>query len=229
MTTSFVSLDETIDTAISFLDGADAIDRNIFKQWVYLGLRQIGPSNAWVKDATLYVEDFMFRKPDDCYKLIDVALFTDQNQELSYAYRGQGTRIHSNRRLQTLSNSTNPITNVIDLSEDPYYLHVGTTQDQLGSIVSYAKIKYLQLPIDEDGNPKIPENHVFAIAMFIVWRWTAKDKSNWHVSTQAKQDWIEQRNIAKSLNRLPSQLEGTEIARKWMTMIPNFKKLYKSF
>lgn len=227
--TNFVSIDEAIDTAMSFIEGADAIDRNIFRQWVYLGLRQIGPSKDWIKDATLYADDFTLRKPDDCYKLIDVALFTATNQELSYAYRGAGTRIHSNRKLQTLSTSTRPITNVIDLSEDSYYLHFGTTQDQLGSLVSYAKIKYLQLPVDEDGLPKIPENHVFAIAMFIVWRWTAKDKNNWHLAPQAKADWLEQRNIAKSLNRLPSQLEGTEIARKWMTMLPNFSKLYKSF
>lgn len=232
MTTQFVSIDETIDTAISFIEGADSVDRNIFKQWAYLALRQIGPSKAWFKDATLYPDDFTLRKPDDCYKLVDVALFTSIGQELSYAYRGTGTRIHNaNQPAVVNANSTGfAITSVIDLSEDSYYLHLGSTQDQAGSLVSYAKIKYLQLPIDENGQPKIPEGQVFAIAMFIVWRWISKSQNRSGIDIQqAKQDWIEQRNMAKSLNRLPSQLEGTEIARKWLTMLPNFRTLYKSF
>ena len=229
MLEQFVSVDETINTALSFIEAADTMDRVIFRQWAYLALRQIGPSKAWVKDATLYPEDYVLRKPDDCYKLIDVALFTEANQELDYAFRGQGTRIHNNRRLLNVVNTTNPITQVIDLSEDAIYLHLGTSVTQASSLVAYAKISYLQLPVDENGQPMIPESQVMAIAMFIVWRWTAKQRENVSESALAKQDWIEHRNMAKSLNRLPSQLEGTEIARKWMTMLPNFTRTFKGF
>lgn len=226
MNTKFVSVDEVVATAESFIGPVSATDRNLMRQWAYLGLRNIGASKAWVETCVIYPKELEARKPDDMYKAIDLALYNASNVELYFAFRGTGTRIHSPKNLQSRNQQYLPeFGAVIDVSEDNFYFHLGSN----GSDVAYIKLKYFKLPIDENGLPLIPEDHVLAIAFFIQWIWSKRKGDNRSEIDQNKRDWKIERAKVRSANNMPSQLETDEINRKWMSMIPNFNLGQKSF
>ena len=219
MTTKFVPVDEVVATAETFIGPQSATDRNVMKQWAYLGLRNIGPSKVWIENCILYAKDLEMRKPDDMYKPIDIALFTENNAEVKFAYRGTGLPIHAPKNSITRSGLYQPeFGAVIDLSDDNYYFHLGSN----GGNVSYAKLKYFKLPIDENKMPLIPEDHVLALAFFIQWIWSKRKGDNRSEIEQNRQDWVKEKRRVRSNNQLPSQIEADEINRKWMSMIPNF-------
>src|SRR6185295_5537488 len=134
-TSSFVPVNQVIATAMSVLEGADTIDRAYFKEWVYLGLLEIGPNLVWYDEAILYPDGFTLKKPEGFKEAIDLALYDVNHAEIRYAYRGLGTRAHASDN--GLINSAQYFPSLgapVDLSEDTYYFQLGSNSTQ----VSYA-------------------------------------------------------------------------------------------
>jgi hypothetical protein len=222
MKRKFVPLEEVVATAMTLVVPADDSDRNVFRQWAYLGLRDIGPTNAWVDDCVLYPEELKLPKPEYMYKPITLALYDANNTELLYAYRGSGRRVHSPSNSITADGVYDPnFGAVIDVSEDAYYFHLGSN----ATSVSYAKLKYLKLPVDENNNIMFPEDTVLAIALFIRYMWAARSNSN--MVTVYERSWVMARNAARGRSKTPTTMEADEIVRKWITLIPRLK--YKEF
>jgi hypothetical protein len=214
--TKFVPLNQVTAEAASIIKGSTEKDRLLFKQWVYRGLREIGPGKQNIDVCTLYPVDLSFKKPEDCASIIDVALFSSTGEELKYTYRFGKSRIHRSRNsyindgVYSLS-----VDALVDVSEDDFYIHMGSN----GNTVDKAVVRYFKFPIDEEGMPKIPEDQVFALMLFIRYMWAMRDNDNRSEIEQNYNMWLRERDRAKSRNKMPSMLEGKQIAKNWMSLI----------
>ena len=222
---SFVPVDNVVAIAMSMNEQADTIDRAFLRDWIYLGLQEIGPNTAWYDEATLYPTDYSLRKPDNMHSAIDIALYDSDGGELSYVFRGLGTRIHE---------SDSPLTNTgdyapglgapIDLSEDAYYFHLGS--NGMESMVASAVLKYWKFPVDEHGDLMVPDSDVLALAKFVAYMMYFRkgDKQGIQLTHPI---WTAARNEARGAHKIPSQLEGKEIMRTFNSMIQ--KQRFKTF
>lgn len=208
MVSRFVPLDQVTAEAASLIGAAETKDRLLFKQWVYTALREIGVGKQNIDTCILYPKDFSFTKPQDMTSTIDIALYNSSNAELNYKYNSGRVRIHQSKTQSSTSD-------LVDLSEDDFYFHLGSN----GSDVAYARIRYFKFPVDDDGLPKIPEDQVFAIMMYIRYAWSMRKNDNRSEIDQNRQTWLAERDRAKSRNKMPSMLEGKQIAKEWMSMI----------
>lgn len=223
VTSTFASVDRVIAVATSLMENADHIDRAYFAEWIYEGLKQIGPTTAWFGEATLYPTELSFRKPQDMYEVIDIALYDSGGHEMSFTYRGNGSRIHRSDNDLVNDNVYAPSLGApIDLSEDAYYFHIGSN----GTQVAYAVVKYWKFPVNEHGELLIPEDDVFALALFCRYCYYMRkdDKTG---MAMAKNSWIAARNEQRSSHKLPSMVAGTELARSWNSMIKKVR--FKTF
>lgn len=212
----FVPLDQVTAEAMTVIGDADNKDRLIFRQWVYRALREIGVGKQNVEVCNLYPKDLSMQKPDDCTSIIDIALFDVNNNEMLYKYHSGASRIHQNRNTYAADGTYSPsVGSIIDLSEDDYYIHLGSNASE----VAYAKIRYFKFPVDEDGLPKIPEDQVFAITMFIRYMWSMRKNDNRSEIDQNRYTWLSEKAAAKARSKMPSMLEGKQIAKTWMSMI----------
>lgn len=228
VSTSLVPADQVIATATSVLEGSDTIDRAFFKEWIYLGLIELGPNLSWYGEATIYPADFSFKKPSDMHSAIDLALYDSQGKELRYVLRGKGGRIHVSDNEIVNDGAYSPgLGAPIDLSEDSFYYYIGTSA--ASQMVNAAILKYWKLPVDVYGNLLIPENNVMALVMFIRYMWMMRKagSGNRFDLASAKVSWIASRNEARAQNKMPSMLEGMEIARTWPSMIQKMR--FKQF
>ena len=212
----FLTIDQVTAEAMTILPGATSEDRIYAKQWAYTALREIGPSRNNIRVVDLFPDDNLtFRKPDDCQSVIDIAVFNSNNNELRSKYRSGNKRIHQPRNVfVNLGIFVEEFNSIVEISEDAHFMYMSSTATS--GHASYAKLRYFSFPVDDEGNPMFPEYTRLAIVLFIRWMWSMRTgEIN---SNQAKEDWKEQRNIAKSKQRL-NQLEFKQIAKEFNSMI----------
>ena len=217
MNSQFVSVDEAVATAMTLLPENAALNEVLARQWSYMALRNIGPTSHWFDECELYPNDnLILKKPIDMWKAIDIALFTSTGVEVNFVYRGLGKRIHREGDLD-LQNIP-----YVDLSEDNHAFYLGSN----GTSVAKAKLKYWQLPIDNDGLPKIPEGQILAIAFFIRWMWSIRQNENQSDRQISEQNYKMERNKARSEGNAPSGIEMEQIGKEWVSLIgaPQFKQ-----
>jgi len=221
----FVPASDVIATAKSVLEGADTIDRAFFHQWVYLGLKELGPNMSWFGEATIYPVEYSLRKPADLYSTIDISLYDNQDKEIRFVYRGKGSRIHeSDSELINDGTYAPSLGAPVDLSEDIYYYNLGSSEG--AQRVSYAKIKYFRMPVDENGDLMVPESDVFPLTLFLRYMWYMRKDDKQGIS-MAHPVWIAARNEARTAHKIPDMLLAGEIARTFNSMIP--KQRFKQF
>jgi hypothetical protein len=220
MTSSFVPVDQVIATGASIIEAADTVDRAYFKEWVYLGLLELGPSAAWYDEATLYPVDMALEKPKNMYNAIDLALYNASQQELLFAYRGKGKqRIHVSDNSLTNAGTYSPELGApIDLSEDTYYYHLGTN----GGSVSYAILRYWKFPTDENGDLMVPEQDVFTLSLFLKYMFCMRKDDKVGIG-QFHNLWIAARNEGRTAHKIPSGISMDEAARSWNSMIQKMR------
>ena len=228
MDSNFVHIDEPIALAMTMIPNSSTVEKAVARAWAYQGLRDIGPGQHWLEDCVLYPDsNLSMRKPDNMYKIRSIALFKRGSDgtltEQHYSYRGLGRRIHSNRNQLAADGQYDPASGApIDLSEDAYFLHLGSN----GSDVYCAKISYWKLPIDAQGMPLIAEYQVLAIALFIRWMWSLgnPDKGDRQLS---RMDYLSARTEARGKAKLPSGLEMDQAAKEFSSLlstVPTFKQ-----
>jgi hypothetical protein len=212
-TKPFLNIDEIVAHAESIIEDADEAARVVFRQWAWLGERQLGFGGFSEEVSSIVVDDLSIRKPSDLASVIDIALYDSSDLEYQFKYRDGKKRIHTGDSGQRK----------IDVSEDAYYFHLGSN----GSLITYAKLRYYAYPIDEDNNPMFPEHHLLALMLFIRWMWEMRKNKNQSAIAEARAVWIMEAQKTKAANKMPHQLKGAEIAKQWMSMID--KARYNDF
>lgn len=213
----FVTMDQVVANSATLIQDTDPKNRNIFKQWTYLAERQLGFSGEHVAAKKIYIDNLTIKKPLEYAVGIDLAIFDASDQEYKYHFRGWNKRIHNESSLVYAGTNSSLSASVyeIGISEDPFYFYLDST----GSNISYANLKYYSYPIDERGDMLIPEHHLYAIMQFNYWMWQKRKGDNQAAIGMAKDDWKSARVEAKANNKIPSMLEGRDIARMHNSMI----------
>jgi hypothetical protein len=218
MANRFLTLDEVAANAMTIVPTKSTEDRNIFKQWAWIALRDLGPSYDNIDVCTLYPSSHDLRKPQDFAMAMDIALFDSNDNELKYKFRRGKYRIHQ-QSIQTDTCGT-----VIELSESPFFFHMST--DTISDRVAYAVLRYFKLPVDKDGVPMVPETALLAIMSFIRYMWELKEGSDRLMIATTQATWNQERERAKGRFRNTNMLMGKQIAKEWMSLIgtPNFDR-----
>jgi len=223
--TALVPASRVVALAMSVLEEADTIDRAFIHEWVFEGLKQLGPNISWYDEAVLYPVEYSFKKPDNMSSAIDFALYDSQDHELRFVLRGRGSRIHqSDNQLINDGEYAPGLGAPIDLSEDSHYYNIGTSAG--AQAVAYAYIKFFKFPVDETGQLLIPEEDTMPLVYFIRHMWYLRKDDKMGIA-QSNNKWIAARNEARGAHRTPSMLVGKEIARTWNSMIQ--KQSFKIF
>jgi hypothetical protein len=211
---SYMTIDNVSAYCLTTCKTATPEDRFLFKTWIITCVRDLGPNRDWVKVSTLYPKDFSFPKPDDLVSTISIALYNASHQELCYNFNNGGQRIHTNR-FAIYEQAINDGDGIIELSEDGFYYHLSTNATD----VNYAQIKYLAMPVDEDGFPMIWEGDLMAYEAFCRWMWAKRENDNRSAIAQEYEFWVIHRDRAKGNRKMPNGIERDAIASTWLSLI----------
>lgn len=212
----YVDIDEITATALSVIADASETDRLYFRQWVYLGLKDIGPTTSDVKTAKIKQKDGFIKKPTNATSIIDIALYDLACRELRYKFQGKGRRIHERRSKNWSNDSFEPL----DLSEEGSFFVVGTRGQEL---VDYAEMTYFSLPLDTSGLPKIPAHYILALVQFIRYMYSQRVNDGRLSVNNEYSRWLQLRVEARGRNKMPTELEAKQIGKEWVTMINKFR------
>lgn len=211
------TIDEVTANAMSVVGTATAEDRNLFRNWAVLGLKQLGPNRNDVKIVQITPNsNGLIKKPDDFTHGIDLALFTTADHELQYQFNHGAARIHNDRFSLQDEEMQDAITGRVDVSEDAYYYQLGNNS----SVVGYAIIRYFAYPIDSEGIPLFDEEDLEAIVAYCRYNWSLRKNDNRSEIEQNRQIWLEERDRRKGAKKMPDSLAMRGIASRWMSLIP---------
>lgn len=220
MANQFLTIDEVTSEAMSIVPGATTEEQLLARQWAYIALREIGPSSDNIDIAILYPDNFKLIKPVDYHRVIDLALYNAQDQELITYYRNGKKRIHVPYNIYQSSEIYSPtVESYIELSEDAYAFNLSSN----AGTVAYAKLRYFKFPVDENNQPMFPEFTRYAVMMFIRYMWSLRMGDQQFGSYLA--EWKMARAEARGKAKLPNGLLYKKLATEWVTMIPNFNTL----
>lgn len=215
----FSTLDEATALAMTYTPSATTEDRLLFRTWVHQALMQIGPTSHWVKIATLTPKNGSFEKPKDMASPISIALYAGDT-EVSYTYhQSAGGRIHTNRYDIHENVVDSELVGRVDLSDDAYYYHLGDN----GSMVTSMMIRYYAMPVDRNGELLIPEDNLFACAMFCKWSWSMRKGDNQSEQMNARDTWHRELGSIRGKNKMPNMHRATEFFKRYASMINSFK------
>lgn len=212
----YLPIEEVVSNAMLSLGCEDSRDKIIFRQWAYIAMRQIGCSYLDIEIACPEVCDLSFRKPTNLISTIEVSLADVSGRSINYKY------IH-NRGLLPMDEATSLSLGygMIMLSEDDDFYHLSSN----ATCITAAEIKYYSLPVDENGDPKVPERDLLTVMSFIEFMYIKRKRimSPNLVSggdlTLFRDLWQRELMKAKGRNKMPSIHQAREIARGWMSMI----------
>ena len=220
----FLSIAEVEASASSIIGDVDDQERLYFPQWIYIAMRHIGPSKDFIKvKFGIPVENLSFPKPRDMNTMIDLSLQNQGGDELLYRYKSGTRRIHNYDRNEVRVPK-------VEVSEDANFFYLSTNASRVNdseevigndidTTVIKANVRYFALPVDDDCNILIPEERLLAIMFFIRYMvFLRRNMSRIQIS-DARREWHQERDRVKGLAKMPSMLEGKEIATLWRSMI----------
>lgn len=211
-------MDQCTAFAVASIATATNEDRLLFKNFVYQAYIDIGPNKSWLHECVVPVEDLSIKKPSDLSTLVDMALYNANDCEVPYTFHPSATtRIHVDRFLIHSAVTQQRILTRIDVAEDAWYFNLGSN----GSIVSYAKLRYLALPTDKNGDLLIPDYYQMAMMLFCRWMWSMRKNDNRSEIDQNRTYYQVERDKVKGKNKMPSPVEARAIQAAWMSLFNN--------
>jgi len=212
---NYISIDTVIARAQTTIPNADSMDKNIWREWVWMGLQDLGISDEDVKSIVLYPHEGLAKKPDDMRVMIDLNLYDAADNQLSHRFRTGGYRLYDDTRIQTIT----PIP--VDVSEDRWNIILGTNGDNVAKIV----IRYFSYPIDpETSLPLVREDETMALVYFIRFMWSMRKDDNRSEIAEKQRMWYMESDRVKARKKMESLTpeKAKTIMKSWMRLIPDF-------
>lgn len=212
---NYVSIDTVIARAQTTIPQADTMDKNIWREWVWMGLQDLGISDEDVKSVVLYPHEGIAKKPTDMRVMLDLNLYDSAGNQLSHRFRTGGYRLYDDTRIQTII----PIP--VDVSEDRWNIILGTNGNDVAKIV----IRYFSYPIDPETNlPLIREDETMALMYFIRFMWAMRKDDNRSEIAEKQRMWYMESDRIRARKKMESLTpeKAKTIMKSWMRLIPDF-------
>ena len=201
----YISIDEAVAAASSIIKNNSKEDRLIYKFWIWQAEKVIGCSFLSEDTCELIVQDLSATKPLDHVYTIDLALIDSKGGDVKYNYNGYRKRIHP---ITTLNNPS-----FIDVYESEDCIHL----DSNGTSIEKVILRYYSYPVDENGDPKIPDFHLNAIMAYVRFMHNMRNDLPYD---RDELRWKIQASKARGKNKMPNMAEGREIIDNWLTLLP---------
>ena len=227
----FCTVEEVVAAAFLRFDTQDSRDEIVFTEWAYDALREIGPGPEDIEIKCVSVDDLCFEKPCNLMQLIDLQLVGAQGEIFYYQFsqnRILDSELSNTRATPEVNNSSRIGTRYIVVSEQDKSFILSSN----ASAVAKAEMSYFTFPVDEEGNMKIRENLKLPIIAYIEYQFYTRErhklrrKGNFVTMNEIqfyKDNWIGKLRQAKGRQKMPNAVSAETIARKWNTLIPNWK------
>ena len=225
MSSRFVTIDEVVNEASTYIGEATDLERLMMRQWVYRALNLIGPADENIKVCEIAVKDYAAVIPNDCVGLsyiLDLALKDAHDNDIPYRYESGKERIHERIFTDSIPNE---IPRQTEVSVDNKTIILSNNPN-----VKKVKLRYFSLSIDSNGDLMITEDMVFALVCFIRLAWAMRKNDNRSQIQQDREMWLGEMQRVKANRKMPSELEMRDIVKKWMTLIPALnRRTYNNF
>lgn len=203
----FLEVDEVVANASTFIKGMSDELALIMRQWVWMAMRDIGPSYDLIETAEININDNSAAKPLDLTgNIIDMAVYEENGEQIPHRYNYSGSKIHKGRER-----------NKIDVYEDPNYIHFSDFE----KTPSYVKIKYFKMPLDDCNEPLVPESHLNAIVAYLKFSYYFREGNDFGMIGMSKNHWEQERLKIRAKNKSVAGERAKQMVKEWMSIIPN--------
>jgi hypothetical protein len=219
----YLTLDEVVAEALSVVK--DKSQHEVFApQWAWTALMQTGSCDEDFEVAAIKVKNYIAKKPVNCKKLDDIALYDSAGNQINYIFRTGKKRIFPDSNI--IARSTNDdgeeevVYGAVDVSEDRYNIHIGTN----GSNVDTVCIRYYSLPLDAQGQPLIREDEKLSVLNYIWYMIARREDDNQSKVEANRQNWMHESDRARAAKKSSgmNSAKHKDISREWLRLIPNF-------
>ena len=219
----YVSIDEVTATAMTVIKSADNMDRNIWKQWIFLCALDLGIADDEIKVVELYPEDYIVALPSDCRQIIEVSLWDSSNTQLTHKFRTGKRRLQQNRNITDTTTSTQELFLPVDVSNDQSNLYLGTN----GGSVAMVAVRYFAYPLDENNVPMVREEDVMACVYFIRYMQALREDDNRSKIAQDQITYFRESDRARARKKMSSMTpdKARSIMFSLMKVVPNFNSI----
>jgi len=203
----YVSIDNAIAFAKSIVKGADDINVNVWRDWVYECVQDLGYSNSDLNVCALTPTNSTAKLPDGLRHIAEIALFNSSNQQLAHQFRAGKYRIYTDTRQQPAASAGNTtgttLNNLIpvDVSTDRSHIHLGTNGSQVATIL----LRYFATPIDPATKmPMIREDERMPVALFIKYMEALRSNDNQSAIDAAEKRFFLAADRARAAKKMES-------------------------
>lgn len=221
----YVDINSVTAFAMTICKGKDLADRNIWREWCYECVKDLGMSDDEIRVCTLYPKNGVAKLPDECRQIIELSLFDSADGNLLHQFRPGNTRIFNDARVSPVAsagNTTNTTANSsipVDVSNDMYNIHLGTNGDNVAKIL----IRYFAYPVDEVTNlPLIREDDRMACAYFIRFMESLRSNDNRSEIEQNKLLFFQEADRARARKKCESLTydKAKTLLKDMMRLVP---------
>lgn len=221
----YVDINSVTAFAMTICKGKDLADRNIWREWVYECVKDLGVSDDEIRVCTLYPKNGVAKLPTECRQIIELSLFDSSDCNLLHQFRPGNTRIFNDQRLipsASAGNTNNTVINnliPVDVSNDLYNIHLGTN----GSNVAKILIRYFAYPVDEITNlPLIREDDRMACAYWIRYLESLRSNDNRSEIEQNQKIYFQEADRARARKKCESMTydKAKTLLKDMMRLLP---------
>jgi hypothetical protein len=220
----YVTIYEAVANAMIALGLEQDEYRNIFTDWAYEATRSIGVSEVNLKSAEITITSGLAAVPSDMAYLSQIAV------------KKNGTEDYAYPMFDTSYWPSIPNGDQAYMLDENYYVNIQGNNFVISSDITDAGfnrlvIQYWGYPIDNEGNPLIPEYYGRAATAYIEFMHTKRLRSrNRQEVPMSEVDYLERRWLRLKLDAVsqrnqPSKPEIEAAILQWSTMLPNQRRL----
>ena len=70
---AYVNIDEVVAMAQTVIKTSDNYDRNVYRQWIYMALLELGLADDEIKTCEIIPHNYIASLPPDCRQIIEVS------------------------------------------------------------------------------------------------------------------------------------------------------------
>lgn len=219
---TYVDFEEVVSESISIIgaSGDDELAKNFARQWIWRGLQRTGTSEEdSLEDTKVYAKNLLIKKPK-MKRLESIALYDANDCYIPHIFHS-GKRIHPNTEQWVVTTTEGEeVFGPVDLSENRDSFVIGTN----GSHVAYALVRYWGYPLDAGGMPRVREDEVEALTLYVRYKWSQRKNENQSEIRENKIAWMEACDWAIAQKKITNGEQKKRMAADLNRMIPNFNR-----
>jgi hypothetical protein len=218
----YLTIDEVLAEAMSIVKDK-AEHEGVARQWIWTNLMQTGVSEDELEVTTIKPKNLIAKKPKNCRRIKNIALFDSAGGEIPFVFRSGKTRMYypidNSITTTTVDGEEQVDYGYVDVSEDRFNIVLGTNATD----VDLVAIRYYSLPLDASGDPMVQEVEKLSCIFYVRWMIALRQNENQSQIQLDEIRWKQEVDRARAAKK--SQIsEDTKdtIAREWLRHIPSY-------